>query len=111
MITQFFAFDGRLTRTRALIVFLKLILFYFLSCVICVVFPYFIFVSVFGFSISFLSICVRRLHDAGYSGWYWLVPIYHLFILCFESEKKDNKWGEYDKKVEKVEDAEVFKLK
>ncbi|MEN1785367.1 MAG: DUF805 domain-containing protein [Bacteroidota bacterium] len=36
---------------------------------------------------------VRRIHDAGKSGWFLLVPIYNLILLCTDSEAGDNKWG------------------
>ncbi|WP_176763202.1 DUF805 domain-containing protein [Riemerella columbipharyngis] len=43
------------------------------------------------------------MHDAGYSGWYallGLVPLISLIpvIMCMmPSEKKDNKWGKYER--------------
>lgn len=50
-----------------------------------------------------IAVSVPRLHDAGYSGWYallGLVPLISLIpvIMCMmPSEKKDNKWGKYER--------------
>ena len=49
-----------------------------------------------------IAVDIRRLHDAGYSGWYYLVsfiPIIGIFWLILlwllKSEEKDNKYGTY----------------
>lgn len=51
-----------------------------------------------------LSIAVRRLHDSGKSGWFYLVvliplagPIWLLVLLCTDSEHGPNKWGDNPK--------------
>ncbi len=36
---------------------------------------------------------VRRLHDAGKSGWFLLIPIYNLILLLTDSQFGENKWG------------------
>jgi len=47
-----------------------------------------------------LSVVVRRLHDVGKSGWFYLlilIPvigwIWLLILYCIEGQKEDNKWG------------------
>ena len=47
-----------------------------------------------------LAVVVRRLHDVGKSGWFYLLVLIPfigwawLFILyCIEGQKEDNKWG------------------
>ena len=47
-----------------------------------------------------LSIVVRRLHDVGKSGWFFLIiliPIIGwigiLILLCSDGDKEENKWG------------------
>ncbi|MGL4629753.1 MAG: DUF805 domain-containing protein [Leadbetterella sp.] len=35
---------------------------------------------------------VRRMHDAGKSGWFVLVPFYNLVLACTDSEVGENKW-------------------
>ena len=47
-----------------------------------------------------LSLVVRRLHDVGKSGWFYLIIlipligiIWLLVLCCTEGQKQDNKWG------------------
>ena len=47
-----------------------------------------------------LSLVVRRLHDVGKSGWFYLIIlipligiIWLLVLYCTEGKKQDNKWG------------------
>jgi len=47
-----------------------------------------------------LAVTVRRLHDTGHSGWWYLILllpilgwIWLLILLFTDSERKDNKWG------------------
>jgi uncharacterized membrane protein YhaH (DUF805 family) len=40
-----------------------------------------------------LSLGVRRMHDAGKSGWFLLIPIYGLILHFIDSEPGTNKWG------------------
>lgn len=66
----------------------------------------YILAMIYGFLVMIpgLAVTVRRLHDAGYSGWYVLVlliPIIGAFWLiiltCFDSQDGVNKWGENPK--------------
>ena len=47
-----------------------------------------------------LAVVVRRLHDVGKSGWYYLIIlipligfIWILILLCTDGVKEENKWG------------------
>ena len=40
-----------------------------------------------------LAVAVRRMHDAGKSGWFILVPFYNLYLAVSDSEEGENKWG------------------
>lgn len=58
-----------------------------------------------------LAVCVRRLHDIGKSGWFYLIgliPFVGAIILliwfCKEGEHKTNKWGD-DPKVNEIQQA------
>lgn len=62
--------------------------------------------SVYGLLVSIpsLAVTVRRLHDAGKSGWYYLLIllpiigwIWIIVLLCKDSEHGANKWGENPK--------------
>ncbi|GAA3644813.1 DUF805 domain-containing protein [Flavivirga jejuensis] len=50
-------------------------------------------IYVFAILIPSLAVGVRRMHDAGKSGWYLLIPIYSLILACTDSEAGSNKWG------------------
>ena len=41
-----------------------------------------------------LSVSVRRMHDTDRSGWFILVPIYNLVLLCTASTPGSNKHGD-----------------
>jgi uncharacterized membrane protein YhaH (DUF805 family) len=41
-----------------------------------------------------LAVSVRRMHDTDHSGWFLLVPIYNLILLCTASTSGSNKHGD-----------------
>ena len=70
-------------------------------------FLYVIFILI--IAIPNLSLCIRRLHDVGKSGWFYLIgfiPIINLWpvalILFVDSEPHTNQWGEDPKKDERI---------
>jgi len=40
-----------------------------------------------------LSLGIRRMHDAGVSGWFIMIPLVNFVYAFSESEQKQNKWG------------------
>ena len=50
-----------------------------------------------GILLPTLAVAVRRLHDAGKSGWFIFVPIYNLILFFMNSQKGKNKWGDNPK--------------
>ena len=40
-----------------------------------------------------IGLGIRRMHDAGVSGWFLLVPVANLVYAFSKSEQKENKWG------------------
>ena len=40
-----------------------------------------------------IAVGVRRMHDVGKSGWFLLIPIYNLILVCTEGERGSNKYG------------------
>ncbi len=40
-----------------------------------------------------IAVGCRRLHDAGKSGWFLLIPIYNLILLCTGGVEGDNQYG------------------
>jgi uncharacterized membrane protein YhaH (DUF805 family) len=58
---------------------------------------------VFLFSTVFLtpmtSVAIRRVHDVGKNGWFLLIPIYNLVLVCSAGTKGDNKYGADPKQI------------
>ena len=46
-----------------------------------------------------VAVLVRRLHDVGKSGWYSLIPVYNLILVCTGGNKGDNLYGAESKPV------------
>jgi uncharacterized membrane protein YhaH (DUF805 family) len=42
---------------------------------------------------SYLASAVRRIHDSGKSGWFYLVPFYNVYLLVSKGNVESNKWG------------------
>lgn len=40
-----------------------------------------------------LAVSIRRMHDAGKSGWYILIPIYNLILALTDSDSGENEYG------------------
>lgn len=40
-----------------------------------------------------LAVAVRRMHDVGVSGWYILIPIYNIVLLCTKGDHFYNEYG------------------
>ena len=40
-----------------------------------------------------IALAIRRMHDVDKSGWYSLIPIYNLILLCTEGTPGDNRFG------------------
>ena len=53
--------------------------------------PYSIYVL--GVLIPSVAVGVRRMHDAGKSGWFILVPVYNFILAVSPSDPNVNKWG------------------
>ncbi|MFA9188481.1 DUF805 domain-containing protein [Flavobacterium sp. FBOR7N2.3] len=60
-------------------------------------FPYFSFVQL-AYSLAMfipsLAVGVRRMHDVGKSGWYYIIPIYNLILACTDGDYGTNEYGE-----------------
>ena len=89
--TNWYKFDGRSTRTEywgvifinALIVFVSA--FFQLEAIAALV-------SIAQTPIG-IGLGIRRMHDAGVSGWWLLVPFVNFIYSFTDSEAKTNKWG------------------
>lgn len=68
-----------------------------------------------GVIIPTIAVGVRRMHDVNKSGWFLLIPIYNLILVCTEGDKGSNEYGtdpklgEGDVKIDSdVLDADLF---
>ena len=52
------------------------------------------YVPLFAMFIPSIAVSCRRMHDAGRSGWFQLVPIYNLILACTPSNPGTNKYGD-----------------
>ena len=112
-----FNFTGRSRRKEywAATLFNSIFIFIFLASIFIedhsiskiLYFLYVIFILI--IAIPNLSLCIRRLHDVGKSGWFYLIgfiPIINLWpvalILFVDSEPHTNQWGEDPKKDERI---------
>jgi uncharacterized membrane protein YhaH (DUF805 family) len=46
-------------------------------------------------AVAIPGICagIRRIHDHGKSGWFFLIPFYNLYLLIIEGQTTDNQYG------------------
>ncbi len=49
------------------------------------------------FIIPSWTVGVRRMHDVGKSGWFFLIPIYSFYLCCIDGEYGTNQYGESQK--------------
>ncbi|MEI6729163.1 MAG: DUF805 domain-containing protein [bacterium] len=40
-----------------------------------------------------LGVAIRRIHDSGKTGWFYLVPFYNLYLLIIDGTQGENKYG------------------
>ena len=46
-----------------------------------------------GVLIPTIAVGVRRMHDVGKSGWFLLIPLYNIYLLCTNGDVGSNKYG------------------
>ncbi|MFC4261652.1 DUF805 domain-containing protein [Ferruginibacter yonginensis] len=55
-----------------------------------------------------LAVAVRRVHDVGKSGWFILIPIYNLILVCTEGDMGSNEYGSDPKRPEMEDEIEAI---
>jgi uncharacterized membrane protein YhaH (DUF805 family) len=43
------------------------------------------------------AVGVRRMHDVGKNGWYFIIPFYNLYLCCTDGEYGSNEYGDNPK--------------
>ena len=104
--TNWYKFDGRSTRAEYWGVF-------FINTLIGFVCGFLQLDVLFSlFSIAALPIGIglgiRRMHDAGVSGWWLLVPFVNFVYAISDSEAKTNKWGPSSKNKSAIESEDTI---
>lgn len=46
-----------------------------------------------AFFIPSIAVGVRRMHDTGKSGWFYLIPFYNFYLLCIDGDQGTNEYG------------------
>lgn len=71
------------------------------------IFPIVFFLYAVAVFLPGLAVNIRRLHDIGKSGWWYLIylipiigAIWLTVLMCLDSEPGENQWGENPKEIE-----------
>ena len=96
--TKYAKFNDRATRSEYWYFILVNTILSIIFSIIGVIINSDIFGNIFSLIIIIptIAVGVRRMHDVGKSGWFLIIPIYNFILTVTDSEKKDNKYGEYN---------------
>jgi uncharacterized membrane protein YhaH (DUF805 family) len=92
--SKYATFSGRATRSEFWFFYLFYVIMYIVGAIAAVA------IGTNGIQYLFIvplwipmwAAGVRRMHDVGRSGWFYLIPIYNIVLLCKESSS-DNQYG------------------
>ena len=113
---QYADFSGRARRKEywifSLINYIIIFFLYILQIVtiestLWLIFPIIFFLYAVAVFLPGLAVNIRRLHDIGKSGWWYLIylipiigAIWLTVLMCLDSEPGENQWGENPKEIE-----------
>lgn len=69
--------------------------------ILSVVYSFAIFLP--GFTVG-----MRRMHDTGKKGWYFLIPIYNLILACTEGQPGSNEYGPDPKSFDELDVVQQY---
>lgn len=94
--SKYATFSGRATRSEFWFFYLFYMIIYILGAVVgaAVGSQFVMYLFILPLFIPFLAVAVRRMHDVGRSGWFYIVPIYNIILLCTASVPGSNKYGD-----------------
>lgn len=95
VLANYVNFKGRARRSEYWYFFLfNVIISFILGFTIGILqLPDFSFIYTVGIILPSIAVGVRRMHDVGKSGWYLLIPIYSIILLCTNGVAGDNMYG------------------
>ena len=113
---QYADFSGRARRKEywifSLINYIIIFFLYILQIVLIestlwLIFPIIFFLYAVAVFLPGIAVNIRRLHDIGKSGWWYLIylkpiigAIWLTVLMCLDSEPGENQWGENPKEIE-----------
>ena len=113
---QYVDFSGRARRKEywifslincIIIFFLYILQIVSIESTLWPIFPIVFFLYAAAVLLPWLAVSIRRLHDIGKSGWWYLIylipiigAIWLTVLMCLDSEPGENQWGENPKEIE-----------
>ena len=113
---QYADFSGRARRKEywifslinyIIIFFLYILQIVMIKSTLWLIFPIIFFLYAVAVFLPGLAVNIRRLHDIGKSGWWYLIylipiigAIWLTVLMCLDSEPGENQWGENPKEIE-----------
>ena len=113
---QYADFSGRARRKEywifslinyIIIFFLYILQIVMIESTLWLIFPIIFFLYAVAVFLPGLAVNIRRLHDIGKSGWWYLIYLIPLIgaiwltvLMCLDSEPGENQWGENPKEIE-----------
>ena len=113
---QYADFSGRARRKEywifslinyIIIFFLYILQIVMIESTLWLIFPIIFFLYAVAVFLPGLAVKIRRLHDIGKSGWWYLIylipiigAIWLTVLMCLDSEPGENQWGENPKEIE-----------
>jgi uncharacterized membrane protein YhaH (DUF805 family) len=94
--SKYATFSGRASRSEYWFFYLFYIIIYIVGLIVSAVVGNSMLVYIFTIPVWLpqIAAAIRRMHDVGRSGWFILVPIYNLVLLCTASNPGTNKYGD-----------------
>lgn len=92
---KYATFSGRASRSEYWFFYLFYMIIYVIGAIVGVAIgsSWIMYLFILPFFLPVLAAGVRRIHDTGRSGWFFLVPIYNLILLIQSGTPGDNKYG------------------
>lgn len=94
--SKYATFTGRASRSEYWCFYLFYIIIYFIGAVVgaLVGSSFVMYLFILPFVLPVFAAGIRRMHDVGKSGWFILIPIYNLVLMCTAGTRSANAYGE-----------------